>query len=348
MTLRLALAVLLTWCAILPAGAATPIRIADPWPAQETIGNVRSEDVTFPSATPFSPADLVSHRAVPPATGRGRLYLPADAPHDHSIPAVVMLHGAAGLVAQRGDLYGTQLAAMGVAVLVLDSFGPRADLGTAFTDRLIHITETAVVTDAYAALGYLAARPEIDGKRVVLVGFSYGGMATTYALYRQMAELLAPPGLRFAGHVAFYGPCIGRFADNRTTGAPLLMLYGQDDELMDPKRCAETALDLRLGGSTVDIISYPGAVHQWDGALERRMIGNNLKPCRFEVERDGTIRDLRTMLPMSGPFLRKVELALCVTWHPYPIGRDDAIREKSNRDFGNFLMQVFNRGTEAG
>jgi hypothetical protein len=111
---------------------------------------------------------------------------------------------------------------------------------------------------------------------------------------------------------------------------------------MDDRRCAESALDLRLGGSSVEITTYPGAVHQWDGAFERRLIGNNLKACRFQVERDGTIRDRNTMLPMTGPFMRKLELALCVSWHPYPIGRDDKIREMSNRDLGKFLMRVFN------
>ena len=330
---------------LLCAGTASaePIRILDPWPSLESIHNVRSEDVTFPSRSPFSPADLANHRQVEATTGRAQLYLPVEAPSDHSIPAVVLLHGAAGLVAQRGDLYGAQLASMGVAVMVIDTFGPRADRGTEFTARLINITETMMVADAYAALAYLAKRPEIDASRVVLIGFSYGGMSTTYALYRQMADLLAPPGLRFAGHVAFYGPCIARFDDNRTTGAPLLMLYGQSDELMDAKRCAETALDLRLGGSEVDIVTYPGAVHQWDGALERRLIGRNLKDCRFEVERDGTIRDRHTMLPMSGPMLRAFELYLCTSSRPYPIGRDDAVRAESNRDLGRFLIRLFNR-----
>src|SRR5437763_372096 len=82
------------------------------------------------------------------------------------------------------------------------------------------------VTDAYAGLAWLASRGEIDPKRVVLTGFSYGGMSTMYALQAQIAERLAPTGLRFAGHVAFYGPCITRWEDKRTTGAPLLMLYG--------------------------------------------------------------------------------------------------------------------------
>ena len=115
-----------------------------------------------------------------------------------------------------------------------------------------NITETMFVADAYAALRDLATRPEIDAGHVVLAGFSYGGMATTYALYAQMADpLAAAGGLRFAGHVAFYAPCIARFRDSRTTGAPLLMLYGAEDELIVPDRCEQVAKDLRGGGSEV-------------------------------------------------------------------------------------------------
>ena len=52
-----------------------------------------------------------------------------------------------------------------------------------------------------------------------------------------VAALMAPGGERFAAHAAFYGPCIARFADPHTTGAPLLILYGTDDALIDPVRC---------------------------------------------------------------------------------------------------------------
>ncbi|MBV9775641.1 MAG: dienelactone hydrolase, partial [Acetobacteraceae bacterium] len=69
-----------------------------------------------------------------------------------------------------------------------------------------------------------------------------------------------------------------------------------------------------------------------------------LAGCRFRVERDGTVRDENTHMPMSGPFLRKLILGLCVGSRPYPIGRDDAVRAQSNRDFGAFLARVFGQG----
>ncbi|MBV9250574.1 MAG: dienelactone hydrolase family protein [Acetobacteraceae bacterium] len=326
---------LLVFLFLFRAAMAAP-HITDPWPDPGKL-DIAPAHVTFPSISPFTPADIPD---APAATAPAELYLPPHVTANRSTPAVVLLHGAAGLVQQRGAVYGPQLAAMGVAVLVVDTFGARRDLATSFLDRVLNITETMFVADAYSALRWLSQRPEIDPHRVVLAGFSWGGMATMYALYAQLADALAPPGLRFAGHVAFYAPCIARFADSRTTGAPILILNGADDELIRPDRCAQIQEDMRAGGSVVQAITYPGAVHQWDGGLSRQMIGRNLSACRFRVERDGTVRDMRTLLPMNGPFLRKIILGLCVSSKPYPIGRDDAVRAQSNRDFGRFLMRA--------
>src|SRR5204863_1685436 len=158
----------------------------------------------------------------PPTTALGRFYLPPGPHAARSVPAVVLLHGSGGVLASRELTYAPQLARMGVAALVVDSFGARRDRGTEFIERVLNITETMMLADSYAGLAFLAARPEIDPRRVVLTGFSYGAMATMYALFAQVADKLAPPGSRFAGHVAFYGPCIARFENSRTTGAPLL------------------------------------------------------------------------------------------------------------------------------
>lgn len=319
------------------AAMAAGVRITDPWPAAEAVAGIAPRTITFHSSDPFGPRDI-GH--APSREVRGLLFLPPGARPDHATPAVVMLHGSAGMIADRAK-YGPQLASMGVAVLLVETYASRTDVATSFIDRVLNITETMFVADAYAALEALSRLPEIDARRVVLAGFSYGGMATEYAMYAQMADAFAPGGPRFAGHVAYYAPCIARFADSRTTGAPLLMLYGADDELMRADRCARIADDLRGGGSAVTVVAYPGAVHQWDGGMPRGTIGRQLAGCRFRVERDGTVRDQRTMLPMNGPFLRKVILGLCTGAKPYPIGRDDAVRAKSNHDFGAFLTRVF-------
>ena len=339
------LRMLILLLAALPGIALGQQRITDVWPDPAHLAPVRAEHVAFPSSSPFGPSDAGTTDA-PPATVQAELFLPPGAGPDGSTPAVVMLHGAAGNIAERGATYGPQLASMGVAVLVIDTFGSRPELGGTFQQRLLNITETMFDADAYAGLRYLAGRPEIDRRHVVLTGFSYGGMASMYALYAQMADRFVPPDLRFAGHVSFYGPCIARFDDSRTTGAPLLMLYGAQDQLIRPDRCQAIAQDLRGGGSAVQVIAYPGAVHQWDGGLPRMMIGNNLSGCSFRVNRAGHIYSGIGLL-MSGPVTRRALLLLCVRSDPYPIGRDDAVRAQSNRDFGWFLTRVFTQPNAA-
>jgi len=326
--------------------AATVLRIAlaNPgltanWPDPAGISQVTQQDVVLASSSPYLLTDVDKKRA-PATTVHGTLFLPPGAHAPHSLPAVVMLHGSSGVLAARELTYGKQLAAMGIAVLVVDSFGGRRDRGDSYIERLLNITETMFVADGYAALADLAARPEIDSKRVVLVGFSYGAMAAMYALMADVADRMAPPGLRFAGHVAFYGPCVARFDDRRTTGAPLLMLYGGDDQIVNSGRCAAFADDLRAGGSKVEVVVYPGAVHQWDGPFGRHLIGRNVSACDFEVQRDGSVHDRSNGFVMSNPTMREMLLGMCVSDKPYPIGRDDAVREKSNRDFGRFLAQV--------
>ena len=346
----LALTACLAVALAMPCDAAVSwSRLEEPWPESGSVKGISGVSVNWPSKSPFVPQDIGTTDAAPPTMAMGRLYLPAGPHPVRSVPAVVLLHGSGGVLSTRELTYAPQLAKMGVAALVVDVFGARRDRGTEFIERLLNITETMMVADAYSALGFLARRPEIDPHRVVLIGFSYGAMATTLALFAQIADALAPPGLRFAGHVAFYGPCIARFADSRTTGAPLLMLMGGSDEIVDQTRCEEVAGDLRAGGSRVRTIVYEGAVHQWDGGFERRLIGRNLSGCSLRVEEDGTVRDLRTGLAMTGPFRRKLILGLCTLFAgPYPIGRDDGIRALSDADLGRFLAEVFPRTTRAG
>lgn len=270
------------------------------------------------------------------------LFMPPGASAARKVPAVVILHGAAGVRGPREMTYGRQLASFGIAALVVDAFAARRDRATSFTDRLLEITEAMVLADAFAGLRHLAANPAIDAKRVAVMGFSYGGMAATYAAYAQVAAAYAPDGLRFAGHAAYYGPCIARFSDRRTTGAPVLMQYGGRDEIIDPEQCTLVAADLRAGGSAVEVIAYPNAYHQWNGGpVTPWRASTNIAACRFTVDPDGKIRDLRTSFAMSGPISRRAILALCADGDGYLVGRDDAVRVQSNRALGAFLQRIF-------
>lgn len=316
------------------------------WPQPDSLYAIQGEAVSFPSSSPFTLADAAIPEGNPPTTAVGTYFRPQAATPARRAPAVIMLHGSGGVLSARELTYGRQFASMGIGALVVDAFAARRDRATSFTERLLNITETMMMADAYAGLAWLAALPEIDPERVALVGFSYGGMVSVYAAHEQVARAFSRPGLRFAGHAAFYAPCIARFEDNRTTGRPVLILMGAEDELVKPERCEATAEDLRAGGSPARVVVYPGAYHQWDGGWPGpRRIGRSLDGCRLRVDSDGTVHDRNTFLPMIDSFTRRIILGLCSDSEGYLIGRDDAVRARSNADLGRFLDQVF--GTAA-
>jgi dienelactone hydrolase len=328
---------------LLAMGQAHGSSLLGPWPDGDSLADIVPEPVSFPSHSPYTLGEVGGGPEVdPPIQAVGTLYLPAVT--DPPASAVVLLHGASGVRGMREQTYGRQLAAMGIAALVIDAFAPRRDMADGFIERVLNITETMLLADAYAGLRYLAARPEIDAERVVIIGFSYGGMASVIAAYDQVAALFAPDGLRFAGHVSYYAPCIARFAEPRTTGAPVLMLFGDQDAIINAERCAQVVADLRAGGSEARIIVYPGARHQWDG---NRTVPwrapRHLANCAVTVDAEGDVYDDRTHLPMVGPTTRRIILGLCSDADGYLVARDDAVRARSNQDLGAFLQPLFAR-----
>ncbi len=336
--IRLARTLLLASAAFASMIAGPAPSFAEGWPEGEALARITGEAVTFPSFSPFTPADMADPAERVPTPSVATFFKPNAT---GKVPAVVLLHGSSGVQSARELTYARQFAAMGIASLVVDSFAARRDRGTGFIDRLLNITESMMLADAYAGLGWLAARPDIDPQRIAVVGFSYGALVSILAAQDQIARTFSPNGLRFAGHSAYYAPCIAVFDDVKSTGRPVLILAGDEDEIVTPERCDTAAANLRAGGAEVEVIRYPGAYHQWDGAWSGpRRIGRTLDGCRLRVHADGTVQDRNTMLPMIDSFTRKIILGLCSNSSGYLIGRDDAVRARSNADLGRFLTRV--------
>lgn len=324
-----------------PAAASAAPNLEARWPDAP---QVEGRALSVESYSPFVPSDI--GRDAPKAKASLTYYSPRGATTARKAPAVVLLHGAGGVMQAREHTYGAQLAEMGVAAVVVDVFGARRDLATSFVDRVIEITETMALADAYATLSWLKERPEIDAGRVALWGFSYGAMSAVFAANAAIADrldgLYGLRGTRFAGHIGFYGPCITEFDQPRTTGAPLLLAWGSDDELIDAERCAALAAQLRQGGSQVRTMVFEGAAHQWDGGWGgRRRIGRQLNECRFRVDRDLAVRSGLLGVGMSDPTTRKLMLALCVGSEGYIISADKAVRARSNEAVTAFLRRIF-------
>ncbi len=106
----------------------------------------------------------------------GHLFLP---PGNEKVPAVVLVHGSGGIYKALLDYWPQQFNAAGIAVFTLDMFGPRGVQSTA--EDQSQVPFAADVADAFAALRVLATHPRIDPRRIAVMGFSRGGIATLRA-----------------------------------------------------------------------------------------------------------------------------------------------------------------------
>ena len=115
----------------------------------------------------------------------GTVILPTT-PGPH--PAAVVVHGAAGGQRDFCRLHAAPLLDAGVAVLIYDKLGHGRSGGAA--DPTIFDQADA----AEAGLALLAARPDIDVRRVGLAGFSNGMWAVPMVAARQLVAFIAGVG----------------------------------------------------------------------------------------------------------------------------------------------------------
>ena len=145
------------------------------------------------------------------------------------------------------------------------------------TDDQSQVPFAADVADAFAALKLLASHPRIDPRRIAVMGFSRGGIATIRtALERVIAGQSQPDGLRFAAHVlAYSGGCVGvyrvRVAPGVFSKAPRLWVHGDADDYTPIGPCREYAERIGKAGTPVEFRVIEGAQHKFDSDDTRRV-----------------------------------------------------------------------------
>ena len=295
------------------------------------------QKTTFPTSSPVVLGDVDDRSG---RSGRidavAELYLPKN--HEGRRPAVILVQGLGGVKDARERTYGPMLAEQGYAALVVDSFATRKADKTEHTLRALKVTEAMILADAFAALRFLADHPAVDPDRIHIAGFSYGGMITVLAAYEQIARLYRPEGLRFAGHVSYYGSSIPRLDDPTATGAPVLMMLGGLDRNVMIKRSHQIADDLRNGGAPVELVVFEDAYHQWDADdINRRFVLFSLHDCRMRVGRDNRIRDERLGIGYGGRVRRGLFIAWQTSVRGYHIQRCEKTLARSNEMLLDFL-----------
>ena len=213
----------------------------------------------------------------------GTLYRPAQSGR---MPAIVIVHGSAGVTEAREGFWARALSEAGMVTLVPDSFTPRGVDSTA--EDQSRVTTTQMLRDAFAALAFLAAQDFVDGKRIAVMGMSKGGAVALLAADQQAQR----GGRTFAAHLPLYPACALQYRNPRPTGAPVLMLIGAKDNYSGVKLCAAYAERLRAAGGQVQLKTYPGAHHGFDG--------DTMSEREFYLPRVQTYRDCAILIEDDG------------------------------------------------
>jgi len=171
-------------------------------------------------------------------------------------PAVVGLHGCAGMHDTTKQKLADDLVARGYVVLLVDSYATRGIKHACTSDA--YLTFFKRRPDAYGALVFLAGQTFVDPRRVAVVGFSAGAWVTLSVAAPNSFEHFAPGNLRFRAAAAFYPPCWGAAA---RPGIPTLIFIGALDDWTPAAECTSKVAGWRSDGSPVELVVYPGAYH---------------------------------------------------------------------------------------
>jgi len=186
------------------------------------------------------------------------------------LPAVLIVNSSPGFDG-RGAFYAAALNSGGIATLEVDMFQGKGLPGTP-RDNLPHV---------YQTLDFLARHPRIDGDRIGIMGFSWGGNVAVLASFAELANQYASGRLRFAAHLGLYPGCWKHYAlltdkpgkwkelkstiYRRTTGSPVRILAAEKNDYDDRYTCRKfvDALPAEVQRQ-FSLIVYPGATFGWD------------------------------------------------------------------------------------
>ena len=182
--------------------------------------------------------------------GGGFAALPeGDGPH----PGVVVIHEAYGLNENIKDIT-RRFAQSGYAALAVDLFTSRNRalcMARYMAGMLRGSLERAGIGDLEAALGHLAAMPEVDPERIGAIGFCMGGgFAIAWACTDDRLKAIAP----------FYA-ANPKPIDAVRRLCPVVGSYPEKDFSASAGRALDEALD--KSGIEHDIKIYPGARHSF-------------------------------------------------------------------------------------
>jgi dienelactone hydrolase len=213
------------------------------------------------ASTPFEASAALGNTVfVPPGPSTGKR------------PALV-LHHTCGGISEHIHRWAQAALQRGYAVLMLDTLSARGlnnDCGSPSK-----IPNGRWVKDQLDAVTYLAELPFVDPKAIATLGFSKGGLASTWLSSPSVAQAIRPDAVLPAATVSLYSLCALPPSKGRPQGIvilqpdavrPLLMLMGEKDNELSPQSCLRELPLRKAAGAPVQWHVYPDTTHAWDKA----------------------------------------------------------------------------------
>ena len=189
---------------------------------------------------------------------------------DGPFPAIVALHGCAGLFSKGGKMHprdlewGTRLAEWGYVVVYPDSFTTRGLHEICTTTAYGNMPTQIRPRDAMGALYWLQARADVSRTKIGLLGWSNGGSSLLWTIDYRSSLKPAVKADDFKTAIGFYPGCrLAEMDKNWSSRIPLQILIGQLDNWTLPGYCE--GLAKRAGGQPpVEITVYSDSYHDFD------------------------------------------------------------------------------------
>lgn len=185
---------------------------------------------------------------------------------DGNYPAVLVIQEIWGVNSHIQSVVDRlpALGYVGLAPAMFHREGPMTtglheELQTAIA-RMQRCTDQNIVSDVNAAASYLKSQPFVQGNKIGIVGFCYGGRVS-YLAACNIADLSAS--------VVFYGGGIGNalgegappLEQTANINCPVLGLFGDDDANPTPEDVESIDAEMNKHGKTHEFHSYAGAGH---------------------------------------------------------------------------------------
>ena len=211
-----------------------------------------------------------------------RVFKPANFDPSKRYPVFNTYYGGPhGQVVTRGwiDYFSEYMAQHGYVVFSLDNRG-MANRGRKFSDGIYKQFGKLEVEDQVAGIHWLKQQPWVDGNRIGIFGWSYGGYMTSMLLAKASNELaggvavapvdrLEPVRHRLHRTLSRHAATQRRAATNYPAccigwmdlKAPLLLIHGMADDNVQFTNSTKLMAALQERGIQFELMTYPGGKH---------------------------------------------------------------------------------------